>query len=69
MGEIEFQAFYKADKRIYEGLSIDFANRKVVLWDEEAAANFEASFDEVELIDKNGTKFTKATSFKKIYEN
>ena len=60
MKEIKFRAFLKADGRIYEALSIDFANKEATLWDKETAVNFEASFDEIELIqytgvnDKNG---------------
>ena len=60
MRKIKFRAFFKADERIYEVTSIDFANKEVTLWDKETAVNFEASFDEIELIqytgvnDKNG---------------
>ena len=60
MTELKFKAFFKVDGRIYEALSIDFANKEVTLWDKETAVNFEASFDEIELIqytgvnDKNG---------------
>ena len=60
MTELKFKAFFKVDGQIYEVLSIDFLNKEVTLWDKEAAVNFEASFDEIELIqytgvnDKNG---------------
>jgi len=60
MTELKFKAFFKVDGRIYEALSIDFANKEATLWDKETAVNFEASFDEIELIqytgvnDKNG---------------
>lgn len=60
MREIKFRALLKADGRIYEVLSIDFANEEVTLWDKETAVNFEAGFDEIELMqytgmeDKNG---------------
>ena len=60
MTELKFKAFFKVDGQIYEALSIDFLNKEVTLWDKETAVNFEASFDEIELIqytgvnDKNG---------------
>lgn len=60
MTELKFKAFFKVDGQIYEVLSIDFLNKEVTLWDKETAVNFEASFDEIELIqytgvnDKNG---------------
>ena len=37
MRKIKFRAFFKADKRIYEVTSIDFANKEVTLWDKETA--------------------------------
>ena len=60
MTELKFKAFFKVDGQIYEVLSIDFLNKEVTLWDKETAVNFEASFDEIELMqytgvnDKNG---------------
>ena len=54
MRKIKFRAFFKADKRIYEVTSIDFANKEVTLWDKETAINFEASFDEIELMQYTG---------------
>ena len=60
MREIKFRAFLKADGRIYEVLSVDFLNKEATLWDKETAVNFEAGFDEIELMqyigmeDENG---------------
>jgi len=60
MTELKFKAFFKVDGRIYEALSIDFANKEATLWDKETAVNFEASFEDIELLqfagfkDKNG---------------
>ena len=54
MKEIKFRAFLKADGRIYEVLSIDFLNKEATLWDKETAVNFEASFDEIELMQYTG---------------
>nr|DAI16405.1 MAG TPA: YopX protein [Caudoviricetes sp.] len=62
MKEIKFRAFLKADGRIYEALSIDFANKEATLWDKETAVNFEAGFEDIELLqfagfkDRNGVK-------------
>jgi hypothetical protein len=56
MREIKFRAFLKADGRIYEVLSIDFANEEVTLWDKETAVNFEASFKDIELLQFAGFK-------------
>ena len=60
MRKIKFRAFFKMDERIYEVTSIDFANKEVTLWDKETAVDFEASFEDIELLqfagfkDKNG---------------
>lgn len=54
MREIKFRAFFKVDGRIYEVLNIDFANKEAALWDKETAVNFEASFDEIELMQYTG---------------
>lgn len=60
MTELKFKVFFKVDGRIYEARSVDFLNKEVTLWDKETAVNFEASFDEIELMqytgvnDKNG---------------
>ena len=62
MEEIKFRAFFKVDGRIYEVLSIDFVNEEVSLWDEETSEGFEASFEDIELLqfagfkDKNGVE-------------
>ncbi len=62
MTELKFKAFFKVDGRIYEALSIDFANKEATLWDKETAVNFEASFEDIELLqfagfkDKNGVE-------------
>lgn len=54
MREIKFRALLKADGRIYEVLSVDFLNKEATLWDKETAVNFEASFDEIELMQYTG---------------
>ena len=60
MTELKFKAFFKVDRRIYEVRSVDFLNKEATLWDKETAVNFEAGFDEIELMqytrmkDKNG---------------
>ena len=60
MTELKFKAFFKVEGQIYDVLRIDFLNKEVTLWDKETAVNFEASFDEIELMqytgvnDKNG---------------
>lgn len=54
MRKIKFRAFFKVDGQIYEVLSIDFLNKEVTLWDKETAVNFEASFDEIELMQYTG---------------
>lgn len=56
MREIKFKAYYKADKRIYEVLYIDFANNELGLWDEETEIDFECSFEDVELMQYTGLK-------------
>ena len=62
MREIKFKAYYKADKRIYEVLYLDFANNELGLWDKETEIDFECSFEDVELMqyaglkDKNGVE-------------
>ncbi|MFC2751145.1 MAG: YopX family protein, partial [Campylobacter sp.] len=47
---------YKADKRIYEVLYLDFANNELGLWDEETEIDFECSFEDVELMQYTGLK-------------
>lgn len=60
MTELKFKAFFKVDGQIYEVTSVDFLNKEATLWDEETAVNFEASFEDIELLqytgvnDKNG---------------
>ena len=54
MTGLKFKAFFKVDGRIYEVLSIDFANKEATLWDKETAVNFEASFGEIELMQYTG---------------
>ena len=60
MKALKFKAFFKVDGQIYEVLSIDFVNEEVSLWDEETSEGFEASFEDIELLqfagfkDKNG---------------
>lgn len=54
MREIKFKAYYKADKRLYEVLYIDFANNELSLWDEETEIDFECSFEDVELMQFSG---------------
>ena len=62
MTELKFKAFFKVDGRIYETLSIDFANKEATLWDKETAVNFEASFEDIKLLqfanfkDRNGVE-------------
>lgn len=56
MTELKFKAFFKVDGRIYEALSIDFANKEATLWDKETAVNFEASFEDIELLQFAGFK-------------
>lgn len=56
MKEIKFKAYYKADKRIYEVLYLDFANNELGLWDEETGIDFECSFEDVELMQYTGLK-------------
>ena len=56
MREIKFKAYYKADKRIYEVLYLDFANNELGLWDEETEIDFECSFEDVELMQYTGLK-------------
>ena len=56
MREIKFRAYYKADKRIYEVLYLDFANNELGLWDEETEIDFECSFEDVELMQYTGLK-------------
>lgn len=62
MTGLKFKAFFKVDGRIYEVLSIDFANEEVTLWDKETGVSFEADFNEIELMqyiginDKNGVE-------------
>ena len=54
MREIKFRAYYKADKRIYEVLYLDFASNELRLWDEETELDFECSFEDVELMQYTG---------------
>ena len=54
MREIKFRALLKADGRIYEVRSVDFLNKEATLWDKETAVNFEAGFDEIELMQYTG---------------
>ena len=62
MKALKFKAFFKVDGRIYKVLSIDFVNEEVSLWDEETNEGFEASFEDIELLqfagfkDKNGVE-------------
>ena len=56
MREIKFKAYYKADKRIYEVLYLDFASNELRLWDEETELDFECSFEDVELMQYTGLK-------------
>ena len=62
MTELKIRAFFKVDRRIYEVRSVDFLNKEVTLWDKETAVNFEASFEDIELLqftgfkDKNGVE-------------
>ena len=54
MREIKFRALFKVDGQIYEVQSVDFLNKEATLWDKETAVNFEASFDEIELMQYTG---------------
>lgn len=54
MRKIKFRAFFKADERICEVTSIDFANKEATLWDKETAVNFEASFEDIKLLQYTG---------------
>lgn len=56
MREIKFKARFKVDGQIYEVLSIDFLNKEATLWDKETAVNFEASFEDIELLQFAGFK-------------
>lgn len=54
MTELKFKAFFKVDRRIYEVRSVDFLNKEATLWDKETAVNFEASFEDIELLQYTG---------------
>lgn len=56
MREIKFKAYYKADKRVYEVLYLDFASNELRLWNEETEFDFECSFEDVELMQYTGLK-------------
>ena len=62
MTGLKIRAFFKVDRRIYEVRSVDFLNKEATLWDKETAVNFEASFEDIELLqfagfkDKNGVE-------------
>ena len=54
MTELKIRAFFKVDRRIYEVRSVDFLNKEATLWDKETAVNFEASFEDIELLQYTG---------------
>ena len=54
MRKIKFRVFFKVDGQIYEVLGIDFLNKEVTLWDKETAVNFEASFEDIKLLQYTG---------------
>ncbi|TWO20746.1 YopX family protein [Campylobacter hyointestinalis] len=62
MREIKFKAYFKVDKRIYDVWAINFSREEIELFDKKMQVDFEASFDDVELMqyigfeDKNGTE-------------
>ena len=54
MTELKTRAFFKIDRQIYEVRSVDFLNKEAMLWDKETAVNFEASFEDIELLQYTG---------------
>lgn len=56
MREIKFKAYFKVDKRIYDVWAINFSREEIELFDKKMQVDFEASFDDVELMQYTGLK-------------
>lgn len=56
MREIKFKAYFKVDKRIYDVWTINFSREEIELFDKKMQVDFEASFDDVELMQYTGLK-------------